>query len=298
MKRRDFIKGTIAGGAGLLFSTRYVSAAENKPAAFDPYELVPLGKTGVKVSRVGFGTGMKGRERQSNQTRLGKEKFERMLRETYERGIRFFDCADLYGSHPYIIPALKGIPRENYVISSKIWWMPRGLPENERPEADVVVGRFLKELQTDYIDIVQLHCVQAADWPAQLRKYMDKLDELKQKGIIRAHGVSVHSLDALAAAAEEPWVDCVHARINPFGTAMDGPVDKVVPVLKKIHDSGKGVVGMKLIGEGAFRNSDELRDRSAKFVLELGCVDTMIVGFESIEEVDDFARRVRKVTVS
>ena len=295
MRRREFIKGAIAGGAGLVLSRGLLGAAEQKPTTVNPYEVVPLGKTGIKVSRVGFGTGMRGRERQSNQTRLGKEKFEALLKAGYDRGIRFFDTADMYGSHPYIIPALKGIPRENFAISTKIWWMPRGLPETERPDADVVVSRFLKELQTEYIDMVLLHCVQTADWPKQLRKQMDILDSLKQKGVIRAHGVSCHSLDALKAASKESWVDSVHARINAFGTAMDGPVEQVAPVLKKIHDSGKGIVGMKLIGEGAFRYSSELRERSVKYALEAGCVDTMTVGFESESEIDDFAGCVQKV---
>jgi hypothetical protein len=79
---------------------------------------------------------------------------------------------------------------------------------------------------------------------------------------------------------------------------MDAKPDKVVPVLKKIHAAGKGVVGMKLIGEGKFRNSDELRDKSVKFVLGLGCVDVLNVGFEKPEEIDDFAARVRKVSVA
>jgi len=79
---------------------------------------------------------------------------------------------------------------------------------------------------------------------------------------------------------------------------MDGPTEKVVPVLKALHEGGKGIVGMKLIGEGTFRNSDEKRDESVRYVLGPGCVDAMVVGFERIEEVDDFAARVRKVAVA
>jgi predicted aldo/keto reductase-like oxidoreductase len=124
---------------------------------------------------------------------------------------------------------------------------------------------------------------------------MDILAKYKEKGAIRGHGVSCHSLEALQTAAIEPWVDSVHARINPYEMSMDGPPDKVAPVLQKIHSAGKGVVGMKIIGEGRLRNDDEKKDESIKYVLGLGCVDILNVGFEKVEEVDDFAARVRKV---
>ena len=295
MKRREFLAKSIAGVGGLLLGSGCIDTARQKSGTFDPYERVPLGKTKIKVSRVGFGTGMRGGNRQSNQTRLGKETFEALLKMAYERGVRLFDVADLYGTHPYLASAMSKMPREDYVINTKIWWRRGGIPEKERPDADIVVKRFLKELKTDFIDSVLLHCVASEKWPQELRRQMDVLDELKHKGIIRAHGVSCHSLPALQAAADEPWVNSVNVRINAYGEKMDGPVEKVEPVVRKLHKAGKGVVGMKLIGEGAFRNSDEKRDNSVRYVLGLGCVDAMVVGFEKIQEVDDFAARVRKV---
>jgi len=298
MKRREFLTRSIAGMGGLLLGPGCIIAAEQKTVMSDPYERVPLGKTNIKVSRVGFGTGMRGGGRQSNQTRLGKETFEGLLQASYERGVRLFDAADLYGTHPYLAGALKKMPRKDYAIVSKIWWRRGGIPEQQRPDADVVIERFLKELDTDYIDLILLHCVVSEKWPEELGTQMNILDKLKKKGLIRAHGVSCHSLEALKACVKESWVDSVHARINAYGTKMDGPPEKVAPVLKDLHEAGKGVVGMKLIGEGSFRNSDEKRDESVRYVLGLGCVDTMVVGFEKIEEVDDFAARVRKVAVA
>lgn len=295
MKRREFLAASIAGMGGLLLGPTCKSAAEQNPSNFDPYERVPLGKTKIMVSRVGFGTGMRGGNRQSNQTRMGKEKFESLLQASYERGVRLFDGADLYGTHPYLAGALKKIPRKDYAIVSKIWWRRGGIPEAERPDADVIVERFLKELSTDYIDLILLHCVASEKWPEELSQQMNTLAKLKKKGLIRAHGVSCHSLAALEACVGESWVDSVHARINAYGTKMDGPPEKVAPVLKKLHEAGKGVVGMKLIGEGDFRDSDEKRDESVRYVLGLGCVDAMVVGFEKIEEIDDFGARVRKV---
>ena len=295
MKRREFLKQSIAGVGGVLVGAGMARGAEPKAACYDPYETVSLGKTGLKVSRLCMGTGVHGGNRQSNHTRMGKEKFEAVIRGAHERGIRLYDLADIYGTHPHLVPALKGLARDKYAIVTKIWYQHGLLPEAERPDADVVVARFLKEIGTDYLDLVLLHCVTSPKWPSELRKQMDLLAKLKEKGVIRAHGVSCHSLEALEAAAAEPWVDSVHARINPYGMSMDGPPEKVAPVLKKIRAAGKGVVGMKLIGEGRLRNDPVKRDESARYVLGLGCVDVLNVGFEKVEEIDDFAARVGKV---
>jgi aryl-alcohol dehydrogenase-like predicted oxidoreductase len=297
LRRREFIHRTALGVGGLLVAAPPAARAHAPAARFDPYALVQLGRTPLKVSRVCLGTGMRGGNRESNHTRLGKQAFESLIRESFDRGTRLFDLADLYGTHPYVIPALKGIPRDRYQIVSKVWFMRGGLPEPERPDADVVIPRFLKELQTDHIDLVLLHCVTSANWPQELRRQMDLLSQMKEKGYIRALGVSCHSLDALRAAAREPWVESVHARINPYGMSMDGPPEQVAPVLQEIHAAGKGVVGMKIIGEGRLRNDDERRDASVKHALTLGCVDVLNVGCETIGEVDDLAARVRRVDV-
>lgn len=294
MKRREFLHKSVASVGGVLLGSQFALAEQ--PKKVDPYQTVTLGKTDVKMSRFCLGTGMRGGNRESNHTRMGKEKFEALIRGSHERGITVFDLADLYGTHPYVIPALKGIPRDRFVIISKIWWRPNGIPDKDRPDADVVVHRFLKEINTDYIDLVLLHCVESPKWPEELRRQMDILAELKSKKMIRAHGVSCHSLPALQAAAKEPWVDSVHARINPTGVAMDGKPEQVVPVLRDIHNAGKGVVGMKLIGEGRYRNSDELKNNSIKYVVGLGCVDILNVGCENLQEVDDFAKRVQDVS--
>lgn len=295
IKRRQFIKQSALGVGGLLAGVGMARATESAPSTYDPYEVVPLGKTGLKVSRFCLGTGVHGGNRQSNATRMGKEKFEALIRGAHERGVGMYDLADLYGTHPYLIPSLKGISRDKLTIVSKIWFRPGGIPDKERPDADVVVNRFLKEIGTDYLDLVLLHCVESGNWPQELRKQMDILEQLKQKGVIRAHGVSCHSIAALKAAAAEPWVDSVHARINPYQMSMDGPPESVAPVLQQLHQAGKGVVGMKIIGEGRLRNDEEKRDASARYVLGLGCVDVLNIGFEKVEEIDDFAARVRKV---
>jgi aryl-alcohol dehydrogenase-like predicted oxidoreductase len=297
LRRREFIHRTALGVGGLIVAAPRAARASSAGAYFDPYALVQLGKTPLKVSRFCLGTGMRGGQRSSNHTRMGKQAFESLIRESFDRGTRLFDLADLYGTHPYVIPALKGIARDRYQIVTKVWFMPGSLPEPERPDADVVIARFLKELQTDYIDLVLLHCVTSAKWPEELRRQMDLLSQLKEKGYVRALGVSCHSLAALQAAAREPWVESVHTRINPYGMSMDGPPEKVAPVLKEIHDAGKGVVGMKIMGEGRLRTDDERRDASVRYALTLGCVDVLNVGCETLAEVDDLAGRVRRVEV-
>ena len=295
IQRREFLARSALGLGGALLGAPLLARAETAPKLFDPFARVPLGKSKLNFSRVVLGTGAHGWERASNQTRLGKDKFEALIRDSFDRGVKVFDLADLYGTHPYVIPALKGIGRDRFQVITKIWWNKGGIPEPERPDADVCVERFLRELKTDYLDLVLLHCVTSAQWPEELRKQMDILSKLKEQGKIRALGVSCHSLAALEAAAAEPWVESVHTRINPYGMSMDGPPEKVVPVLKKIHAAGKGVVGMKIMGEGRLRHDDEKRDASVKFALQLGCVDVLNVGCESLAEVDDLAARVRKV---
>ncbi len=292
--RREFLtRSALSVGGALLGAS--CAATDRRAQSFDPFERVALGKTKLRFSRVLLGTGMRGGNRESNHTRLGREKFEALIRETHDRGVNTFDLADMYGTHPYVIPALKGIKRDKFNVITKIWWRPGGIPEPERPDADVCVERFLRELKTDYIDLVLLHCVVSPKWPEELRRQMDLLAKLKDKGVIRAHGVSCHSLEALELCATEPWVDSVHTRINPYGMSMDGTPDKVVPVLQKIHAAGKGVVGMKIIGEGRLRNDAEKRQASIKYALTLGCVDVLNVGCESTAEVDDLTAKVKLV---
>jgi aryl-alcohol dehydrogenase-like predicted oxidoreductase len=285
IKRREFLEGAVSGAAGMLLAGTVLPAqaaqAAAAPAAaqVDPTALVPLGK--LKMCRIGAGTGTHGDNRQSNQTRMGKERFETLLRYEYEQNVRMFDCADLYGVHSHVARALTGKPRDSYQLSSKIWFLRGGVPEAERPDADVCVRRFLEELEVEYLDLVQMHCMMSSDWPQQMRKQMDILEKLKEQGLIRAHGVSVHSLAALQAAALEPWVDVIHVRINPAQVYMDGTMDDVVPIIRGAHQAGKGIIGMKLAGQGVF--NEEQREKSIQWVMGLGCVDVLIVGFEKPE---------------
>jgi aryl-alcohol dehydrogenase-like predicted oxidoreductase len=297
LTRRQFM-ATITAGAGSVMFGKMIQAIpfENPVSSIDPLQKITLGKTGIKTTLIGMGTGFSGYNRSSNITRAGKGIAESLIRYAFEKGIRYFDCADSYGTHPYTKEALKGIPRESYTIGTKIWVGQGGIPEAERPDADIVVDRFRKELDTDYIDLVQIHCMTTPDWTVQEKRQMDILNNLKANKIIRAHGVSVHSLEAMEAAAESPWVDVIHVRINPFGEAMDRKDPAwVIPVIEKLHKAGKGVIGMKLIGNGKFRNDPGKIDASLKYVLALETVDMIIVGFELPEQIDNYIGRTEKI---
>jgi len=278
LNRRQFLRSSAGATLGLGGLSGASAAGAAKTAAKrTPTDLVPLGKTGLTASRLALGTGMRGSKRQSNQTKLGFVKLVHLLRHAFDSGVRFFDMADLYGSHLYVREALRFIPREKVTLLTKIWWR-----WGESPKT--IVERFRQELATDYIDVVLLHCVTEPDWDKKLTAYMDMLSELKSQKKVRAVGTSVHTLPALKTSATSPWVDVVFARINPKGVKMDGPPERVVPVLKEMHGNGKGVVGMKIYGEGKLVDS---RAESLKYVVGLDCVDAMSIGFEAPEHIDD-----------
>lgn len=298
LTRRQFM-ATMAAGTGTVLIGNVIKAVPpaSTPLMYDPFETVTLGKTGIKTTLLGMGTGYSGYNRSSNITRAGVA--ESLIRTAYEKGIRYFDCADSYGTHPFTAAALKGIPRENYTLGTKMWITSGGIPENEKGYPEVVIDRFRKELNTDYFDIVQLHCMTEGNWTDKYKRYLDGLENLKAKNIIRAHGVSVHSFDALKTAAESPWLDVIHVRINPFGDAMDKKDPAlVVPVIEKFHNAGKGVIGMKLIGGGSLRNDPQKVEESLKFVLGLGTVDLIIIGFELPEQIDNYIDRIKQVKKS
>src|SRR5258708_12451955 len=218
------------------------------PQKFTAQDEVVLGQTGIRTSRLAMGTGTVGFGGGSNQTRLGTSPFTNLLLNGFhENGLRFFDSADSYGSHPYVAAALKQLPRDKVTVLTKTDTRD---PAGVRADLD----RFRKELGVDYIDIVLIHCVTEADWTTRYRGVMDVLSEAKQKGIIRAHGVSCHSIGALRAAAASPWVEVDLVRLNPIGSHMDADPDTVISVIKQMRTQGKGIVGMKILGQGDLRN--------------------------------------------
>lgn len=295
MDRRKFISALGLGTAHVLFSNPLFASDQGLYNSLNPLQKVKLGNSAIETTLLGFGTGVHAGNRVSYLTRQYKQKSLALLQHAWDKGIRNFDCADTYGTHGLVADALANKNRNEYTLTSKIWVRGGGIPEPERPDANIVVDRFRKELKTDYIDLVQIHCMEDSNWTENQKKQMDILENLKAKGIIRAHGVSVHSLDAMKDAVKSPWVDVIHVRINPYGIAMDKPKpEEVVEVIQQLHKSGKGVIGMKLVGNGNLRNDSEKIDNSLKFVLGLKSVNMMIIGFEETEQIDNYIARVEK----
>jgi aryl-alcohol dehydrogenase-like predicted oxidoreductase len=291
--RRKFIAALAAGTAHLMFAPLFA----NQTTAFslDPLQKIRLGKSGLETTLLGMGTGVHGGDRSSFLTRQDQLKSIGTIVHAYNRGIRFFDLADTYGTHGLMKEALAEMNRDELTLISKMWTRGGGIPEQERPDANVVVDRFRKEMNTDVIDLIQLHCLVDGQWSDAEKKQMDILETLKARGTIRAHGTSVHSLEAMQHAATSDWVDVLHARINPYGIAMDRKdPQEVIAVMKQLHDQGKGIIGMKLVGNGDYKHDDEKINHTLKFVLGLPVVDMIIVGFETTDEIDNYLDRMEK----
>jgi len=285
MHRREFlIRSTTAAGAAWLSSKAILNAIAEQTLStkFSASDTVTLGSTGIKTSRLAMGTGTVGSEHHSHQTALGVKGLSDLLLNGYDHGLRFFDAADSYGSHPHVAEALKHVQRDKVTVLTKSWARDAA---GMRADLD----RFRRELGTDYLDVCLMHCVTEADWTDRFRGAMDTLAEAKQKGIVRAHGCSCHSIEALRAAARSPWVEIDLARINPVGAYMDADPAIVVGVLKEMKAAGKAVVGMKILGQGTLRNR---QDEAIKYALSLGLLDAFTIGAESKQEQEDLIRRI------
>jgi aryl-alcohol dehydrogenase-like predicted oxidoreductase len=292
MKRRDFLKTTIA--AGVTCSSASIPLPAQTAVKRSATDWVKLGNSGVEVTRLALGTGTFGGRVQRE---MSQEDFTRLVRHAYDRGIRFFETADSYTGMPQRLSiALKGIPRDSYKLMTKMRWRDQNAPKE-------TIDRFRKDLNSDYFDILLIHCVRQPRWPQELERMRDAFSEAKQRKIILAHGASVHGLLPLRDFPGNKWLDVALLRVNHNGTRMDtlGPenVDAISPVnevtrhLSLIHGQGTGVLGMKLIGEGRF-TTPELREQAMQFVMKLGTVDAVTIGYKNTAEVDEAIERMNR----
>ncbi|MDJ0590128.1 MAG: aldo/keto reductase [Pleurocapsa sp. MO_226.B13] len=247
---------------------------------------VVLGHTGIEVSKLCFGTGTKAWSNSSNQTRqLGLQGLADLLVYAYEKEITFIDTADKYGSHPHVREALKRIPREKIVITTKTVAQSTNQIKSD-------LDRFRQELGTDYLDIVLLHCMMDKQWNVKLRSVMEVLSRAKEEGIVRAVGCSNHDYGALCTTAQEPWVDVVLVRLNSSGLHMEGQPSQIIPVIQQMKDNGKGTYGMKVMGEGRLGYTPK---SAIRYQLEAP-VDAFVIGMESFKEVDENVRLLEKLS--
>jgi len=289
--RRDFLKAGLA--AGVLSGTGGLAFAQTtKRSATD---WVTLGKSNVKVTRLAFGTGTFSGKVQRD---LGQAEFTRLVRYAYDHGIRFFETAESYHGMPEMLSiALKGLPRDSYRLMTKYSTPSSGDPT---PKID----QFRKQLGTEYIDILLLHCLRPPTWSTDYQSLQDGFSEAKSKKVILTHGASVHGLPALQTFPGNQWLEIAMIRMNHNGTRMDTPgiqdldvpgnVDQVVAHTKQVHAQGMGVISMKLCGEGRFTKAED-RDRAMSFAMNLGCVDSVTIGFKNTAEIDEAIARMNRV---
>jgi len=279
------LKTGLAGSA-LLSAFPYELFAGDK--RIYPYDRVPLGNTGIEMSRMAMGTGTRGFGGSSNQTRqLGIKGVSDLLRAAFDQGINFWETADQYGSHPHIKEALKSTRREDVVILTKT---------NSSSYKDVKndLDRFKQELGTDYLDVVLLHAVTDGNWNENMKGAMEAMAEAKESGLIRAHGISCHSLEALETAADEPWVDVDLSRYNPGGARMDADVETVKKVLTRMKANGKAVIQMKVYGAGQLVDK---KDECLQFHTGSDFIDAFTLGIESMEQLKDVEKRLPEASV-
>jgi aryl-alcohol dehydrogenase-like predicted oxidoreductase len=278
--RRDFLKTGLAAGAFAVAGSLPLRAGARSAT-----DWVTLGKSGVRVTRLAFGTGSFSGQVQRD---LGQEQFTRLVRYAYDQGIRFFETAETYGEmHKMLGVALKGIPRDNYRLMSKVTTREGGNPQEK-------IDELRKLANTEYFDVMLLHWQHSATWPTDSSRWQDGILEAESKKAVVSHGASVHGLPALRRVPGNQWLDIAMIRMNHKGTRMDaedykteglGNVSEVVTHVKQVRKEGMGVISMKLVGEGTFNRED--RQRAMKFAFENAGVDCVTVGYKSTAEIDE-----------
>jgi 1-deoxyxylulose-5-phosphate synthase len=285
--RRDFLKSALAAGALAGVAPQAFPAKTEKRSATD---WVTLGNSGIKVTRLAFGTGTHGGRIQRE---LGQEAFTKLVRHAYDRGIRFFETADSYSGMPQMLStALAGIPRDSYKLMTK-------LRQAHADDLPANIDRLRSQLKSDYLDILLVHCVRTANWAEESKPMRDAFSEAKVKKIILSHGASCHGLLPLRAFPGNQWLDVALLRVNHAGTMMDnmrgdsagGDVNEVTERIRQVRGQGTGVIGMKVMGEGRF-NKPEDRDAAIKYVMKLGTVDSVTIGYKSTAEIDEAIDRI------
>ena len=288
ISRRHFLQAGLIGAAAITTGFTSIASVGAVNLSIDK---VKLGKTGLMVPRLALGTGTHGGNQSSDMTRMGVENWIKVARHAQERGMTFYDAADLYGSHQNVKEILKYVSREKATLLSKIW------TRSEKWNQDapgLTIDRFRKETGSEYFDVLLLHCMTNNKWQEEKKPYIEALSLAKQKGIIKSVGLSCHSFDALKIAAEDPWVDVILARINPEGVIMDASASEVMAVLQKAHDNGKGIIGMKIFGEGRFTEEAQ-REKSLQYAIGSKNIDCMTIGMNTIEQVDENVNRIMRI---
>lgn len=296
LDRRQFIKtSTTLAGALLLPPLAWGetnSVAPSAPVKRTAADQVTLGKTGIKLSRLGIGTGS---DNGSVQMANGKEHFVNLVHYAYDQGITYIDTARAYRTFGWIADAIKGLPREKLFIQSKVM----GRPE----DVLAVIDFHRKTLNTDYVDSLLVHCMTSGQWTDQWKRVMEAFDVAQERKWIRARGVSCHTLPALRAGTESDWPEVHLVRVNPQGVYTDDEQDHwdsrrndIAPVMRQIkalHAKGRGVIGMKICGNGTF-TSPEDREKSIRYAMAQPEIDAVVIGFRNRQEINEAIERINR----
>ena len=285
ISRRHFVLGTATAGAAALAQRVGWAAADQVSTPKKGTDIVTLGKSGIRTSILGIGTGTRGG---SEQRALGEAGFTKLVRHALDSGVRYIDTADSYRMHYLVSTALQGVSSDKYFVQTKT--------TAKHPEvAKADIERFRRELGLQTLDTLLMHCMTRGGWDVDMRPVMDVLYDAKEKGRVRSVGVSCHGFPPLVTSADCEWIDVHLVRINPFGDMMDDTPEKVAEQIRKMHDLGHGVLGMKIFGETGF-DSPEKRLQSLKYVLGLGCVDAFTIGFTSTAQIDETLAMIEQAT--
>jgi 1-deoxyxylulose-5-phosphate synthase len=296
INRRQFLKASSAVAGAMLLpplvwgeTNAVAPAATVKRTATDQ---VTLGKTGLKLSRLGFGTGS---DNGAVQIAAGKSAFANLIHYAYDRGITYIDTSEAYQTFDWIADATKGLPREKLFIQSKVDGQPK--------DVLAVIDSHRKTFKTDYVDSLLVHCMTSGSWTDQWKRVMDAFNVAQERKWIRARGVSCHTLPALRVAVASDWPEVHLVRVNPQGCYIDGEEDvwgegsnDVVPVMRQIknlHTKGRGVIGMKICGNGTFTNPAD-REKSIRFAMSRREIDAVVIGFKNRQELDEAIERINR----
>jgi len=294
LSRRQFLQRSLTAAGALALGSGGLMPALCAPAAKrTAVDQMTLGNTGIKLSRLGMGTGSANGH---IQTALGREGFNSLVRYAYDQGITYFDCAQAYATFEWMADAIKGLPREKLFIQSKVPGQPK--------DVLAAIDHHRKVFNTDYVDSMLIHCMVKDDWTEEWKRVMDGFNEAKAKGWIRAKGVSCHSLPALRQATAAPWTEVHLVRVNPQGLKIDGPeldgwndlvhdVTPVVAEIKAMRAKGRGIIGMKIIGNGQFVNAED-REKSIRFAMARPELDAVVIGVKSRAEIDEAIQRMNR----
>ena len=238
-----------------------------------------LGDTGLEVSRLCFGTGPMAPFRFA----LPPAEGSRLIRTAFEHGVNFVDTAPNYETTPHIAGALKSLTRTEIVICTKTG-------ATTAAGARSAVEECLRALNTGYVDIVLLHGVRSTEGLGNREDALEELCKAKHEGLIRAVGASTHVYtgSAVRGCIDDPRIEVILTYVNKSGIGLiGGPYEEHYELIEAAYQAGKGVLGMKLLGEGYMAAEAE---EHLRYGFELPVIHSVDLGFINEAQIEMSAK--------